>query len=1819
MDDSTLDDINEQSIAIIGMSGRFPGAKNTDEFWQNLKNGVESIKFFSDQELIDAGIDPAILKDSSYVKAKGVLDNVAEFDAEFFGFSPKEAEITDPQQRLFLECAWEALENAGYDPKTYAGLIGVYGGVANINTYLLKNINVNQELSENIGHFKIGISNSSDFVCTRVSYKLNLRGPSVSIQTACSTSLVAVVMGYQSLLDYQCDMVLAGAACISLPQKSGYFYQEGMIMSPDGHCRAFDADALGTIDGNGVGIVVLKRLTDALDDGDTIHAVIRGAAINNDGALKVGYTAPSVAGQTRVIAEALTLAEVSPETISYVETHGTGTPLGDPIEIAALTQAFRAKTDKKGYCAISCVKTNIGHLDAASGVSGLIKAVLALKHQFIPPLLHFKTPNPKLDLPNSPFYINTELSEWKTLGLPRRAGVSSFGIGGTNAHVILEEAPYPKSKIRKSNRPGQLLLLSARTDTALETATTQLVAHLKQHPDLNLADVAYTYQVGRTALSQRRMLVCETLEDAIKALETRDAKRVLTQTVKSDKAPAVVFMFSGQGAQYVNMGLELYQIEPVFREHIDQCAEFLKPHIGLDLRTVLYPNQEQTEVATQKLKQTAITQPALFVIEYALAQLWQSWGIQPKAMIGHSIGEYVAACLAGVLTLDEALILVAARGRLIQSVSSGAMLAVPLTEAKIRPLLNQNIDLAAINLPSQSVVSGTLEAVEQLIAQLAEQGVECQRLHTSHAFHSEMMTPILPSFLEQVQKIQLKPPQIPFISNVTGTWINDTEATDPNYWVKHLRQTVRFAAGLQKIFKESSPILLEVGPGRTLSTFAKRHPDNSGQLVLTSLPHPKEEQSDSAFLLNTLGQLWISGITINWSGFYADEQRYRLPLPTYPFERLRYWIEPTTQVETVKPRSDLLRKKPDIADWFYIPSWKRTALPIYDANALTEPSCWLVFMDGCGLGEQLVKSLQQQGQYVMTVTVGEQFTCEAQKYTLNPHQCDNYDALLQELLAQNKIPKTIIHLWTVTPNHDTESGLEFLDKLQNLGFYSLLFLAQALGKHNITAPLQIEVISNHLQMVTGDETLCPEKATLLGPCRVIPQEYHNITCRSIDIVLPDAEANGILIDQLLSEIVAQHSNSIIAYRGRHRWVSSFEAICLEKNRRTSRLREKGVYLITGGLGGIGFTLAEYLAKTVQAKLILTMRSTFPARNEWQQWLTNHNEQDSISRKIRKVQTIEALGSEVLIITADVVNLKQMQAAITQSLERFVHIHGVVHTAGLIDESVLQQKTREIAESVLAPKVMGTQVLDVVLKDVDLDFLVLCSSLNSILGGVGRVDYCAANAFLDAFAHYRAIKDGASTVVSIGWDGWQEVGMAVNTTIKAQKSQYEDQKISTTNSNVNVVQKDIENSLLPTEGSDVFNRILHSKEPHIFVSTWDLQTRTAAIISSSKASAPTSATKSVSGQHARPELNNAYTAPRNELEQTITNIWKKILGIEGVGIFDDFFELGGDSLVAVQLVSELNRTIQVKLSAHSLLENATIAALSESIQAVLTNNTGNTQSGLQKALPQSLVKMQAGNPLKKPLFLVHPIGGHIYIYRDLINSLGIEQPVYALQAQGIDGEVQPLTQIEDMATHYINALQVVQPEGPYILGGHSFGGLVAFEMAQQFYARGQKIVLLFMMDTVGPEQSLIEQEDSDDVRIIAYALGLDGNLDLPVPPEQFSQLDLEEQIRYFYKHSKTANQVYPEEFILHIRHFLDVIKANNQAMNDYIPKTYQGKLLFFRAQERDTYLPTNPERNWIDLAVEGMDIYDISGNHTSMNFSPNVEATAKVLRTYLDKQ
>ncbi|MBD1865331.1 MULTISPECIES: type I polyketide synthase [Trichocoleus] len=1481
-------------IAIIGMTGRFPGAKNIQEFWHNLQNGVEAIAWFSDEELLAAGVDPDLLQHPNYVKAGAILEGIDQFDATFFGYSPREAETLDPQQRLFLECAWEGLEHAGYDPQRFDGRIGVYAGVG-WDSYLVFNLAGHPHLLDQTHGYQTVIGNEKDHLTTRVSYKLNLKGPSLDIQTACSTSLVATNLACQSLLSYQCDMALAGGVTISVPHRTGYLHQTGGILSPDGHCRAFDAQAAGTVAGNGVGVVVLKRLEDAIADRAMIYAVIKGAAINNDGAVKVGYTAPSVEGQAEAIAEALAVAEIEPETVSYIETHGTGTALGDPIEISALTQAFRSQTQKKQFCAIGSVKTNIGHLDAAAGVTSLIKTTLALHHQQIPPSLHFEQPNPQIDFANSPFYVNTKLTDWKTNHIPRRAGVSSFGIGGTNAHAVLEEAPKLPSS--GTFRPWQLLLLSAKTASALDAATTRLSDHLAQHPEQDLADAAYTLQVGRQRFNHRRMVVCQDNAEAIQILRSQDPKQIVTH-IEAPQSRSITFLFPGQGTQYVGMGRDLYQTEPIFQEWVDRGSELLKSTLGVDLQDLLY--RSETDV-TEQLQQTAIAQPAIFLVEYALAQLWMSWGVRPQTLTGHSVGEYIAACLAGVFSFEDALSLVAKRGQLMQSLPTGSMLAVSLSETQIKPWLNEEISLAAINAPNLCVVSGTMTAIEELRDRLTAQNVECRLLHTSHAFHSAMMEPILVSFRAAVSQVKLQPPTLRLLSNLTGTWMTPAEATSPDYWVQHLRQPVRFSAGVSQLLQEPNCILLEVGPGRTLSTLIRQHQSQaSGQIVLSSLRHPKDApkdiESDIAFLLNVLGRLWLAGVEIDWLSFYAHEQRRRLPLPTYPFERQRYWIDPPSKQTNSTPAAPTLGKKPHMSDWLYVPSWQQSPLV---APAIAPPQHYLILADSSGVGSELASQLEQAGHTVAIVMMGDRFTQKDEHtYTINPQTPEDYQTLFQTISQQ---PTAIAHCWNL------EGEARSPEDQQSLGFYSLLYLSQALTQQNFSDPVRLILTTQNLYDITGQEVLDPAAATSLGFCRVLPREQPNLTCSHIDLDSCSPQHWGARGAQLTAEIgsnAPESSFQQIAYRGRHRWVQSLEPVSLESSSIPQiQLQPGGVYLITGGLGGIGLSLAHYLAESVQAKLVLVSRSG--------------------QAESQTLQALESLGAEVLVVQADVTNREQMKDAIAQTLQRFGRLNGVIHAAGIAGGGIAQLKTSEAAASVLAPKVQGTLVLEEVLQGISLDFLCLCSSLSSIIGEFGQTDYCAANAFLDAFAHYWTAKYG-SPAIAINWDTWQQVGMAVNTTLPEALQQ---QRAAS-----------LQQGLTTEEGVEVFQRILHSGLPQVIVSTQDLQAvveqhQQAVLQQTQSASIDqfVSASEGRSRHHLLPH--SAYAAPHSAVEQQIADIWQDLLGVEPIGIHDSFFELGGHSLLAVQAVSRLRDLFQVELPLRVLLSEAsTIAELTQWIES-----------------------------------------------------------------------------------------------------------------------------------------------------------------------------------------------------------------------------------------------------------------------------------------------
>jgi acyl transferase domain-containing protein len=872
-------------IAVIGMAGRFPGAADIEAFWENVKNGVESVTFFTDDELTDAGIEAGITGNPGYVKAGGYLEDTRYFDSAFFNYPPNEAAVMDPQVRLFHECAWHALENAGYDPYSYAGLIGFYAGY---NPNVLWKVAHLLQAGSGPELFEIENLNSN-FFTTLVCYKLNLKGPAVSVNTACSTSLAAIHLACRALLIGEADIVLAGGVSVKLPLKSGYLYQEGMVMSSDGHCRPFDTKASGTITGNGAGIVVLKRLVKAVKDRDHIYAVIKGTAINNDGSRKTGYTAPSVTAQAEVIRTALRMAGVEAGSITYIETHGTGTPLGDPIEIEALKMAF-AHTGKKRFCRLGFLKANIGHLDDAAGVAGFIKTVLALKHRFIPPALHFTSPNPEIDFENSPFYIDNNPGEWKSGEFPLRAGVSSFGIGGTNIHAVLEEyaigpggpqvGPKTFDKENKETDFFHMLLLSAKTQPALDKMTENLADYFKRHPGSELADVAYTLQVGRSVFNYRQMLVCSSRDDAAAGLLSAAPGKKRHYITELDDRP-VVFMFPGLGTQYVDMGAELYRSEPVFRETMDRCFEILKNPGEEEIKEILYPsrmspvssNHTANDRSAETIHRFEIAQVVNFIFEYALARLMMKWGIKPHSLIGYSFGEYIAACIAGVFSLEDALKLVIYRGKLIRETPAGAMTSVPMDKKTVEPFLDHRLSIAIDNGDS-CIAAGAAGDIDAFEKQMKEKRYICMRLHASYALHTSMMDPILNEFETHVGRLTLNKPQIPFISNVTGKWINPEDAVNPRYWAAHLRETVRFAEGLKELMNTRDAVFLEVGPGVVLSTLAHQYKSKeSNHCVVNLVRSPEQEISDREYLMKKIGMLWLYGTRIDWTLWISRYKR----------------------------------------------------------------------------------------------------------------------------------------------------------------------------------------------------------------------------------------------------------------------------------------------------------------------------------------------------------------------------------------------------------------------------------------------------------------------------------------------------------------------------------------------------------------------------------------------------------------------------------------------------------------------------------------------------------------------------------------------------------------------------------------------------------------------------------------------------------------------------------------------------------------------------------------------------------------------------------
>jgi len=1512
----------ERDVAIIGMAVRFPDARNFGEFRHNLERGHESVRQFSDEALRELGVPEHLLNHEQFVKTAVVLEDADHFDAAFFGFSPREAELMDPQHRLLLECAWEAMEHAGYHGTCDTGAVGVFAGQG-MNTYLLNNLHGHRRGQSGTAQYQAMIANSYDFLVTRVSYKLDLKGPGVGVQSACSTSLLAIHLACQQLINGECDMAIAGGVSINVKEFPGYLHAEDMIFSPDGHCRAFDAKAQGTMGGDGVGLVVLKPLQAALADGDCIHAVIKGSAANNDGAVKVGYSAPSVEGQVAVISEALAVAGVDPGEIGYVEAHGTGTSLGDPIEVTALNHAFAAVGDKKRTIALGSVKTNFGHLNTAAGVAGLLKTVAALESGKIPASLNFDRPNPKIPFEQGPFYVNTTLADWPAadgsdgsdgVSAPCRAGVSSFGLGGTNVHVVLEEAPQPPPS--GPARRWQLLVLSARTRTALDGATRRLAEHLREHPDVNLADVAFTLGQGRKAFNHRRALVCDTSRRACATLASEQADGILTG--KALQHPNLVFMFPGGGAQYPNMGLDLYRDEPVYREHIDRCAELVKVDLGVDIRHLLFPDEADSGVAYADLKRILYMLPTVFSTSYALAKLWLSWGLEPQAMIGHSLGEYVAACLAGVFSLKDALTLVCYRGRLFEEVPPGAMMEVFLATDKLTPMLGPDISIAVHNGPANCVVSGTPQAVHGLERQLLDAEVFCRRLHIDVAAHSHLLDPLLDTFRGFLEGIDLQPPQRPYISNLTGTWISERQACDPAYWADHLRSTVRFGEGLQVLADSGHNLFLEVGPGRTLCTYAKNHPALEGAFASSSLRHPKDRMADDVYILNALGQLWLHGVQPDWSRFCDGARRRRLPLPTYCFDHQRFWVDPAPAMD--QPFVDMDRQA-ETANWFYTPTWENQ--PLAGADPREQPADFtLIFADGLGYAVQLAERLADEGYRPILVHFGDGFERKAaDSFTIDPGYEPDYTRLLQEAGIPEEADLQIVHAWLLT---GPQSPLAAPERCLEMGFHSLVALVKAIGKQHVSCRCHFTLFTDGMLSVAGEPVWYPEKATLLGPVKVIPQENLNMSLRIVDLPLPVPTRWGRtrLLEHMASESQTPHQDIIVAYRNGQRWREIYKAVPLPKPPTPAAgLRHGGVYLITGGLGQVGLVLAKHLAATVQAKVVLTGRSEFPEPGEWDDYLSGDCPAP-LRARIEQLLQVRELGGDVLYLRADVAEADHMQAVLTEIKERFGALHGVIHLAGIIGmetHKAVEELNPHVCRSQFRPKLAGSLTLAEVLADEPLDFCLLGSSTASLLGGLGFTTYAAANAFLNSFAVQQS-QSGRFPWISVIWEAWRfgdwvESGQSFGSSV-------------------------IQLALNPAEGAEVFAYLMAALEggslpgERLAISTSNLQARvdrwTHIDRETDDPDNPLEDGEE-QGAYARPELENPYVAPENELERQLANIWQDLLNIREVGIHDNFFELGGDSMMATRVFSRLRETFKIALPLSSLFEEPTIAGLAELIE------------------------------------------------------------------------------------------------------------------------------------------------------------------------------------------------------------------------------------------------------------------------------------------------
>ena len=1506
-------------IGILSFAVRFPGASTVETLWENFEAGRETIVRLSSDELRAAGVSAAEIADPSYVKARGLVDGAELFDAALFGFTPREAELLDPQHRLLLEVAWEALEAAGIDPGRFDAegkRIGVFVG-SGMNSYLIANILPNAAALASGGGLQAMILNDRDFLASRVAYELNLKGPAVVVQSACSTSLLAVHLACQSLLAGECDVAIAGGSSIAVPLVGGYRYAQGDILSSDGHCRSFDARADGTVPSSGVGVAVLERVDSALAAGRPVRATIRGTATNNDGSSRVGFTAPSVDGQAQAIAEALGLAEVSARDIAFVEAHGSATPIGDPIEIAALSRAFRADSEDRSWCAVGSAKSNFGHANTAAGIAGLARAALAIERGTIPPTLHFERPNPQIDLAASPFYVPVQATPWPVGNTPRRAGVSSFGLGGTNVHAVLEQAPEPLPSER-SPRPLQPLFLSANTPQALDDLTERLAEYLAAHPESDVAqfsDIAWTLAVSRRALKFRRAVVAADAGDAVAAL--RDRSRRIDGVAEAgglgDGARPVAFLFPGLGDQYPGFCRGLYDAEPAFREEFDQVAAALSPHLGFDLREVVFggaaPEVAQAGALDLRamlrrggaepagdLAPTERAQPAMFAVEVALARLLARWGVKATAVAGYSLGELTAAHVSGALPLASAARLVATRARWIAELPAGAMLAVPLPEAEIAPYLTATLALAATNGPHLSVLSGPPEAIAEAAARLSERGVACLPVSTTHAFHSPEMAPLADRLTELVRGLEKAEPEIPRLSNATGGWIGPEELADSSYWSRHLSGTVRFAESLGLLLSDPRRILVEVGPGGTLGALARQHPlagaaAGADLVALSTVRSASAGGSDFAPLLSAVARLWTLGAALDPAALWAGERRRIVGLPAYPFERRRFWIDAPKDgalgLRTSVSPSGVAERR-DLADWFSLPDVRRTLAPgAPTAAELAAAGPWMVIAGARGGGFEdlagpLAERLERAGAAVSVVRPADPLRLET----------------WVERLAE-RAPRRIVVL----------GGFGLAEPAGELA--ALCRLAHALG----ALPVDLLLVGSGILALTDDEPRHPGLAALAAAFRVVGRELPHGTTRVLDLSLPSSAGSPpeATLDDLLAEALApaDRAADLIARRGRSRQVRAWVPVRLERHDPPAAFAPGTPILITDAAHGAGPALAEALAQR-GARLALLLPPDFPAEGEWPAVAAGTGAEAPATRALLAASR----ATEIWRGPAD-----EPDRALALARARFGRLAGVCHTASGAGGGLAALLEPEALALALAPDFGGALAwADRTAGDPE-SFLAFFPSNLGATGSFGQLPLAAAAAFQASLAEQ--LSAAGRRVVAPLWEPYQWGGWLAGGVGQLTGAGVGDLASLTT---------------APAESAEAWVCLLAAGVASAVVSARDFSTvlaEDATVDAAALARLGTATPRGASpgtppGERAARRLEIPYVAPRNPTETALAGIWSELFGIAEIGADDDFLALGGHSLLAIQLATAVRTRLDVELPITAIFDAPTVAGLAARI-------------------------------------------------------------------------------------------------------------------------------------------------------------------------------------------------------------------------------------------------------------------------------------------------